>query len=151
MPTFRHGRNTGFAILDASSAYRDMSTALREVNFPITLGTADTTAFGSAVRTFVVGIKNGTFSVSGMFDATNDGYFQGIYGLAGAPGQGFIYGPEGTATGLVRYSGTAILTDYEVKGGVDAMVAISAKFQVTGAIARVASAASVWGTGTFTS
>lgn len=132
--TFRHGRNTFFSITDSGDTARDISTSLKDVSFPVTLDTPETTAFGSSVKTYVVGIKDGRFSCSGMFDATVDGYLAGIYGLE-TP-RSFVYGPEGSTTGRVKYSGSVILTSYNISGSVSDMVAASLEFQVTGDITR---------------
>lgn len=134
MPTFRHGRNTVFKIEDSGSTLRDISAALKDVSFPVTLDTPETTAFGSDTKTYVVGIKDGRFSCSGMFDATIDGYLQGIYGLESA--RGFEYGPEGSATGRIKFTGSVFLTSYTISGSVSDMVAASLEFQVTGSVTR---------------
>lgn len=134
MPTFRHGRLTAFKIEDSGSTLRSIGDALRDVSFPITVDTPETTAFGSLVKTYVVGIKDARFSCSGMFDATYDGYLQGIFGLEAS--RTFEYGPEGEVTGRVRYTGEAFLTSYQIAGTVSDMVSASAEFQVTGPITR---------------
>jgi hypothetical protein len=134
VPTFFHGRNTVFKITDATATLQDISDTLREVNFPITLDTPETTAFGSTVKTYVVGIKDAKFTCSGMFDPTTDGILEGIYGLAG--GTAFEYGPSGSLTGEVKYTGVAILVNYGIRGAVNDMVAATVDFQVTGPITR---------------
>lgn len=134
MPTFRHGRGTIFKITDAGSVLRDISDALREVSFPVTLDTPDTTAFGSTVKTYVVGIKDAKFTIAGMFDATYDGYLQGIFGFATA--RAFEYGPEGSTAGMVKYTGAAFLVNYNIRGSVSDMVSASVDFQVSGEITR---------------
>jgi hypothetical protein len=141
MPTFRHGRNTVFQVQDSGGTERDLSPTLREVNFPRTLDTVETTAFTQAAtpaKTYVVGFVDSTFTVSGMFDATAttgpDLVLNGIYGMATE--RTFTYGPEGSASGRVKYTGTLFLTNYEITGGVGDMVGFSATFQITGAVTR---------------
>src|SRR5436189_231694 len=134
MPTFRHGKNTVFKITDSGGSLRDISNVLREVGFPRQADTAETTAFGSTVKTYVLGIVGATFSVSGMFDATVDGYLNGIYGMEAA--RAFEYGPEGSTAGYTKYTGSAFLTNYQESGSVSDMVSFSAEFQVSGAITR---------------
>lgn len=134
MPTFRHGRNTFFSIQDAAGTVRNISNVLRDINNTVSLDVQDTTAFGSSVKTYVVGIKDGRFSIGGMFDATVDGYFNGIFGMETA--RAFVYGPEGNTTGRVSYSGACFLTSYNVSGSVGSMVAASCEFQVTGDVTR---------------
>lgn len=148
MPTFYHGKATSFTIQDLTSTARDISPTLREVSFPVTIDTPETTAFGSTAKTYVVGIKDARFSVSGMFDATAsvgpDTVLSAIFGASGPTsggdsgqtGFGFVYSPSGTTVGLVKYTGRAHLTSYQVQGSVSDMVAFSADFQVTGAVFR---------------
>jgi hypothetical protein len=134
MPTFRHGRNTYFAIQDSGGTIRDISNCCREVGFPRQSDTADTTAFGSTVKTYVIGIIGASFNVSGMYDATADGYLSGIYGMEAS--RDFEYGPEGSTSTRVKFTGDVFLTNYQISGSVNDMVAFSADFQITGAITR---------------
>jgi len=61
-------------------------------------------------------------------------YLNGLVGNETA--SAFVYGPEGSTAGQVKYTGTAFLTSYEVSGGVGDIVGYTAEFQVTGAITR---------------
>lgn len=132
MPTFSHGKNTNFQIQDSGGVTRDISNVLRSVNFPRQADTAETTAFTSTVKSYVVGIPGATFSIQGMFDQTVDGYLQGIYGMAAA--RGFVYGPQGSTAGNAKYTGSCYLTNYTITGGVSDMVQGNVDFQITGAI-----------------
>ncbi len=134
MPTFRHGRSTVFKVQDSSDSLTDISAVMKDVSFPVSVDTPETTAFGSSTKTYVVGIKDARFSGSGMFDATVDAVLQGIFGLESA--RGFEYGPEGSATGRIKYSGSLFLTSYQISGSVADMVAASFEFQITGAVTR---------------
>jgi hypothetical protein len=148
MPTFYHGKSTSFTIQDLTSTARDISPTLREVSFPVTIDTPETTAFGAEFKSYVVGIKDGRFSCSGMFDATAsvgpDVIFDAIYGEAGPTsgadsglsGFGFVYGPSGTTATRVKYTGRVHLTNYQIQGSVSDMVAFSADFQVTSLVQR---------------
>lgn len=104
------------------------------MQFPIAIDTPETTAFGSTVKSYVVGIKEARFTCSGMYDATYDGYLQGIYGFSTA--RNFVYGPEGSATGRIKYTGAAFLVNYSVSGSVGDMVSMQADFTVSGDITR---------------
>lgn len=140
MPTFFHGRNTFFTIQDSANTVHNLSPVLKQVGFPVTLDTPDTTAFGSTVKTYVVGIKDAKFSCSGMYDAGADAVLQGIFGFS-TP-RAFQYGPQGpnAASGgsnaFIRYSGVALLTNYSVTGAVGDMIGFTCDFQVSGSITR---------------
>ena len=134
MPTFRHGKSTVFKVDNSGGTLTDISNTLTDVSFPQTIETAETTSFGSSAKTYIVGLTDSTISASGNFDATVDAHLAGITGQSATVS--FEYGPEGSTTGQVKYSGEAILTSYEKSGAVGDVVTYSAEFQVTGAVTR---------------
>jgi hypothetical protein len=138
MPTFRHGKVTALKITDSAGTLRDISNVLRQVDFPREADTAETSAFGTFDKTYVVGLVGSSLSCSGMFDATVDGYLNGIRGLdiGGAYTGVFQHGPEGTTSGRVRYNGVALCTSYSITNGIGDMVGFTSNFQITGAVTR---------------
>ena len=134
MPTFRHGKSTVFKVDNSGGTLTDISNTLTDVSFPQSVDTAETSAFGSSAKTYVVGLTDATISVSGMFDATVDAHLNGILGQAATVS--FEYGPEGSTSSNVKYTGECILTSYEKSGAIGDMVSYSAEFQVSGAVTR---------------
>lgn len=132
MPTFRHGKNTFFSIADSGSTARNISDVLRDVSLARQIDTAETTAFTSTNKSYVIGIPGSSFSVSGMFDLTVDGYLNGIMGLESA--RAFVYGPEGNTATRRRITGSAYLTSLNYSGSVSDMVSFTADFMVTGPV-----------------
>ena len=132
MPTFVHGKSTDFAIDDTGGSSRNIANTLTDVSFPQTIDTAETTAFGSSNKSYIVGLKDTTISVSGIWDATVDGYLSGTEPAS----RSFIYGPAGSTGGNVKYTGEAILTNYSQSNPVGDVVTFTADFQVTGAVTR---------------
>ena len=132
MPTFAHGKSTDFAIDDTGGSSRNISNTLTDVSFPQTIDTAETTAFGSSNKSYIVGLKDTTISVSGIWDATVDGYLSGTEPAS----RSFIFGPAGTTSGNVKYTGEAIMTNYSQSNPVGDVVTFPADFQVTGAVTR---------------
>ena len=133
MPTFVHGKSVDFALDDTGGTSRNISDTLNSVDFPEVTETADTTAFGSSSRSFIVGLESATFSISGLWDATVDGYMKG--GTEPAS-RSFIYGPAGSTSGNVKYTGAASMTNYSISSPVGDVVTYSADLQVTGAVTR---------------
>ena len=133
MPTFVHGKSVDFALDDTSGSSRNISDTLNSVDFPEVTETADTTAFGSSSRSFIVGLESATISISGLWDSTVDGYMKG--GTEPAS-RSFIYGPAGSTGGNVKYPGEAIMTNYSISSPVGDVVTYSADLQVTGAVTR---------------
>ena len=134
MPTFRHGKSTVFKVDNNAGSLTDISNTLTDVSFPQSVDTAETSAFGSSAKSYVVGLSDATLSVSGNFDATVDAHLAAIVGKADSVS--FEYGPEGSTATFVKYTGEALLTSYEKSGAIGDVVTYSAEFQVTGAITR---------------
>lgn len=132
MPTFVHGKSTDFALDDTGGTSRSLSNVLTSVDFPETIDTAETTAFGSTSKSYIVGLRDATISVSGLWDATVDGY---IIGTEPAT-RSFIFGPAGSTGGNVKYTGEAIMTNYSISNPVGDVVTFSLDLQVTGNVTR---------------
>lgn len=133
---FVHGKSAVFKLDDSGGTLRDLSSYLNDVSLSRDIETAETTTFGVAgsAKTYIVGLSDATFSISGLFDATADGYLAGVLGASAT--LSFEYGPAGSTAGLVKYTGECIMTSYEVSAAVGDAVQASADFQVTGAITR---------------
>lgn len=134
MPTFRHGKTAVFKIDDSGGTLRDISDSLNSISFPREAEVLETTSFGSSDRTYIVGFKNATISIEGSFDATYDGYIAGVLGQDATIS--FEYGPEGSTSTRVKYTGECILTSYESSAGVGDVVNVSASYQITGPVTR---------------
>ena len=125
MPTFVHGKSTDFELDDTSGTSRSLANTLTSVDFPETIDTAETTAFGATSR-------SATISISGLWDATIDGYIIGTEPAS----RSFIFGPAGSTGGNVKYTGEAILTNYSISNPVGDVVTYSIDLQVTGNVTR---------------
>lgn len=156
MPTFTHGKSSAFLINNngaaitavASARTYNLSNILKEISFPGVIDTAETSAFGTQAKSYVVGLQSATISGSGMWDnaalldgtsansTTADAMLAGLIGAAVNPR--FAYGPSGVTTALVRYTGEAILTNYTISGSIGDMVAFTVEMQVTGPVTRSA-------------
>ena len=132
MPTFSTGKAAVFSIDDHTGTPRVISNVLNAIDFPESTDTAETTAFGASSRSYVVSLESATISISGMYDATVDGYLKG--GAEPAT-RSFIYKP-GVTTGDAIYAGECIMTNYSVSSPVGDVNTFSADFQVTGAVGR---------------
>ena len=132
MPTFVHGKSTDFEVDDTGGTSRSLANTLTSVDFPETIDTAETTAFGATSKSYIVGLRDATISVSGLWDATIDGY---IIGTEPAT-RSFIFGPAGSTGGNVKYSGECILTNYGISNPVGDVVTYSLDLQVTGNVTR---------------
>jgi hypothetical protein len=132
MPTFVHGKSTDFELDDTGGTSRSLANTLTSVDFPETIDTAETTAFGATSKSYIVGLRDATISVSGLWDATIDGY---IIGTEPAT-RTFIFGPAGSTGGNVKYTGECILTSYSISNPVADVVTYSLDLQVTSDVTR---------------
>ena len=132
---FVHGKSTVFKLDDSGGTLRDLSSYLMEVSFPETIETADVTAFGTTgAKSYIVGLKDATISLTGKWDSTLDGYIAGVLGQSAS--LSFEYGPAGSTAGLVKYSGECYVTSYNIGSPVGDAVSASVELQVTGAVTR---------------
>jgi hypothetical protein len=119
MPTFTHGKNAAFKFDDSGGTLRDVSR---------TADVAEVSAFSNSSKAFVSGLKDGTITLTGSFDATVNGYLTGILGSE----VDFEFYPIGTTGGNPKASGKAILTSYDRTPDIGGAVGFSAAFQITG-------------------
>ena len=133
---FAHGKAAVFKLDDSGGTLRDLSSYLNDVSMPRDIETAETTTFGvsGSAKTYITGLTDATISISGLFDATADGYLAGVVGQAAT--LSFEYGPTGSTASMIKYTGECILTSYEVSASVGDSVQASADLQVTAAITR---------------
>lgn len=131
---FVHGKDSVFKLDNSGGSLTDISAYVNSVDFPETADVAETTTLGDGSKTYIVGLKDSTLSVAGLWDATADAIFGAVVGQSAT--LSFEYSPEGTATGKVKYTGEAILTSYAQNSPVGDVVSYSADFQVSGAVTR---------------
>ena len=125
MPTFAHGKNVNVFINEF-----DFSTYFNDVSATSTVETAETSAFVSSAKEYIVGLVDGTVSLSGMFDGTTTGtdvVFSTV--LGSTTKQNVIVAPSGHSNGATAIVLEADDTSYEVSGAVADVVQTSAEFQ----------------------
>ena len=131
---FVHGKSSVFKLDNASGSLTDISSYVYNVDFPETADVAETSVLGASAKSYIVGLKDSTISLSGLFDATLDAIAGAVVGQSAT--LSFEYSPEGTASGKVKYTGEAIMTNYSLSSPVGDVVAWSADLQVSGAVTR---------------
>jgi hypothetical protein len=130
--SFVHGKGiyVGYAVSGASAPTANLTSYCNKVDFPRAVDTAETTVFGLSDKTFLPGLKGGTFSIEGLYDATGDGILNGLLGTTFA----FFYAPGGSGT--TGYYCDVIMTAYNPPGDLNDAVKWSASLLITGAVAR---------------
>ncbi len=141
MPVKVHGRKTCFIVTDIGATERDISNYCTNVDMPTQIDTAETTGFGDQDKTFLAGLRGHTIRVQGHWSKDANMVDVILSGLAGQGAAGttvttFKYGPGGSASGDVRYSGSCILTNFGRTSPIGGVVSFSADFQISGSVLR---------------
>jgi len=131
---FVHGKDSVFKLDNASGSLTDISAFINNVDFPETADVAETTVLGKDNKTYIVGLKDATISIGGLFDSTLDAILGVVLGQSAT--LSFEYSPEGTGSGAIKYTGECILTNYAISSPVGDVVAYSADLQVSDAVTR---------------
>lgn len=126
---FVHGKSAFFKVNST-----DLSGYCEEVSLPRSIETAETTTFGKSAKTYITGLTDATISASGKWDSTADAVIAPLLGTSALVT--WEVGPAGGTAGLVKYSGSAIITSYEVSAPVGDVVTFSLELQVSDTITR---------------
>lgn len=131
---FSHGSKAELSVTVSGTA-TFISQYLTSASLAQDADTAEVSGLTDTAKEYIKGLSDGTIPLEGSYDPTVDDNLYTIFsGSAGTTA--FAYYPAGTASGAVKYSGTAILTKYEGKSDIGDAGKISGELQVTGAITR---------------
>jgi hypothetical protein len=132
---FIHGKSAGVLY----GAY-DLSAFFNEASMSQSVETAETTTFGSGAKSYITGLKDGTFSLSGMFDGVAAGIDEVISASVGdSANVPITIIPQQAATMVVSdvsFSGETLETSYEVSSPVGDVVSANMEGQITGGMDR---------------
>lgn len=118
---FKHGKDSKVYVNSS-----DFSSYFNSVDVARTADVAESTTFGLGSKSYITGNKDGTFSVTGFFDATADGVLQPL--LAGAD-MVFVLGVDGVdATDGCSFA-KGNINNYGVSSAVGDIVATSLDIQ----------------------
>lgn len=131
-------KNAAFKIgqLVSAGTLLDISSEVTAVNFTVEGNAIDVSTLGSTFKSYINGLKDAKASVEGIYDATGaSGTMLFNLGTSLVP-YAFEYGPQGTASGAPKFSGSAIVVSYSAPASLDNAVTFSAEIQCTGAVSR---------------
>ena len=137
--SFFDSKVSKFLIDDTGSVQRNLSSYITQVGgLPGTRDLNDVTALGDSGSRFVPGLQRVAIDLSGMFDDTATSGPDAVLGplRTHTSAVDFEYGPEGSATGDVKYSGTCWVVSYDLRSRVGWLVEWSATLQVEGTVTR---------------
>ena len=129
----QHGKNATFTYNT-----QDLTAYLTNITLPRERDTSDATAMGDADKVNLAGTAGFTVELSGWFDPTTTTGPDAVLAaaFAAATSNAWVYGPAGSATGAVKYTGSGYVTSYHVTSPVEDTVAFTATITGTGAVTR---------------
>lgn len=129
------------AVLNANNASfqitaNEIGPYCNSIEFTRQNDVVDVTTFGNTGHKYTATLTDGGINIAGVWDktATVGSYTVLSAQVGDLDGAAFIYGPEGSATGKVKYSGTAILDTYAESAPVADVVRFTATFKISGAV-----------------
>lgn len=137
--TFFDSSKSRFLIDDTGGTQRDLSLYITEVSgLPGDRVLRELTGLSDSGAVFLPGVENSRVIVRGLFDDTALSGPDAVLGplRTHMSAVDFEYGPEGTGSGAVKYSGTCWVSSYELRSRVGKLVAWTASMQVEGTVTR---------------
>jgi L-aminopeptidase/D-esterase-like protein len=131
---FTHGKDAIFNVTSVGNTPTDLSVYLNDTGLDRTADQAETSTLGSTYKSFVAGLIDGKFNLSGLYDPTADAVLDELF-VAGTSTD-FYYQPQGAGTGMTNFAGHGILTSYSLSAGLGGPSAFTATFQIDGAVTR---------------
>lgn len=134
-----HGKDSYLAIEDSAAAVlRNIGVHCDSITLDRDLDMADTTTIGAESKTWLPGLDGAEMTLGGKWDSVAvtgpDVVLEGDFTTKARVG--FEYGPEGNATGKVKYSGECYVSKYQVSTPLEGVVKFSATCKIDGAVAR---------------
>lgn len=134
---FSHGSKAKFSLDNAGGTLTDISDYVAGVSLPRSLDVADVSVLGDTAKQYVTGLEDATITLDIKYDPVIDAHLDGIKnGLTAGGTISFQYDPQGTGSGLPRFTGECWLTGYDVNTGVGGEATANATLQVTGGVTR---------------
>lgn len=131
-------RDQYFSILASDgTTTNDLSNSLTGIDgLPGTKELLDTSKIGDSGRTFTRSLWNGNFVLEGLFDSTGvTGALRVINDVIDmSTATIFVYGPNSTAAGSIKYSGACWIRDMTITGRVANAISFRASGQVEGVV-----------------
>lgn len=129
---FLHGKTTGVAFEEFN-----LTSILRESSVSSNVEVADTTAFGDDSKNFIVGHRDGTVSLSGLYDSASVGEDE-VFNRLGVNDNGHVLVQSSmtlnAAPGVRVQFGKGEISSYEVTSPLTDVTAVSIEIQADGGL-----------------
>ena len=131
----KHGKDAVVQLDNGAGTLTPITAYLSEASLKRVRELAETTVLNLNDKTFVAGLKESTFSGEGPFDPAIDAILDADIG-DNANTKTLQYDPQGSTSGLPRYSIECWVKSYDVKTGIGDKGGYSFELQGTGAVTR---------------
>lgn len=136
-----HARKAFFSIVDHSGVVRDLSRFLNNQDISMNAESADSSGFGQDWKTSLPGMKGGAIKLSGLSGFGTGEPNEVLFNLLGGGAAGtacpaFVFGPHGTATGSIKYSGSGWVNSFNEQDALADAVKFNSDFAVEGSVVR---------------
>lgn len=124
MPTFVHGKGASVLV----NSY-DLSAYFNSADVAMTIDTAETTGFGSSSKSYIVGLRDETLSLAGLYSQDASGSDEVLSGILGATTTPIVTVAFSSGTiGNRAVLGRAHETNYSISNPVSDVSSVSADF-----------------------
>lgn len=134
---FSHGSKAVFKLTDAGSVQRTLTSYLTSTGLSRMVDAAEVSTLGNVAKAYVPGMTDATIPLEGPFDATVDGYMDGLCGFGTLVAWEFYPAGEPAGATKPKYSGVCMVTAYDISTGVDDAASWTGELQLSGTITRV--------------
>ncbi len=130
-----HGRKQVVQLDNGAGVLTNITSYLSQASFERLREMAETTVFSNDNKTYIPGLRDATFSGEGRFDPTLDLILSDDIN-DDTNTKTLQYDPQGSTSGLPRYSVECWVSSYNIDGPLDDVSGISFELQCTGAVTR---------------
>jgi hypothetical protein len=132
-----HGSKASLLIgtLATPAVVTDVSVYTNTASVALTRDNAETTTLQKNSKTYIPGLKDGTFPMGGPLDPTIEQILWDLHNTGTIVN--FEYWPSGVTGGGKKYAGTGFITSFDPQSPVGDTSSFSAAFQITGDVTRV--------------
>lgn len=130
--SFVHGKSGSFWLDNSGGTLTDISSYVKDVELSIDIDTVETTTIQNDSKTYIPGTEGSTLSVTLLWNTTIDAHIWGIKSSIVT----FAYGPAGSASGSIKYTGECMLTNFTIPTDVGSETQLTISLQCTDDITR---------------
>jgi hypothetical protein len=130
---FGPGYQAALKIANVGGTLQDITAYTTSVNLTTSRDEIDVTTMGATYKNWLAGLQDASLETEGIHDPAVAAI---LFPLGTAASTNFEYGPQGTASGAEKYSGTCVRGDYNIPAGIEDAVTYVCAFHIKGTVTR---------------